>query len=160
MIPIGCVEERAPAAGAESGTAGPSNPYAKVVTPAERARLTNLYCGACHNVGGKDHDDLLAPPLVAIRRRYQMAYPEREAFIAAIIDFTHNAASQKALLRGPVDRFGAMPAMPHVPVDELREIAIHIFEGEIEIPAWWESHREEMRGQGGYYRNKGRNGTP
>lgn len=148
-ISAGCTDRTA-----GDGTSGnPSmprpNPYAKVVTPSERLRLTNIYCGACHNVGTRDHDQLLAPPFVAIRWRYRMSFPDRESFIARIIDFTHDPVPEKTLMRGPVQRFGVMPPMPHVPEDELREIAIHIFEGEIETPVWWESHRETMRGQRG-----------
>ncbi len=128
------------------------NPYAEVITPAERLRLTNIYCAACHNVGKRDHDQLLAPPLVAIRQRYQRSFPEREAFIDRIILFTHNPTSENTLMRGPVHRFGVMPPMPHIPEKELREIAIHIFEGDLEIPDWWETHREEMLGQRGPHR--------
>lgn len=46
--------------------------------------LLQQKCYACHSVTSKSHDEIIAPPLIAIVRRYKMSYTTKEEFIAAV----------------------------------------------------------------------------
>ena len=39
--------------------------------------LLKTKCYACHAVNTKSHDEIIAPPLAAVKRRYLMMYPEK-----------------------------------------------------------------------------------
>ena len=38
-------------------------------------------CYACHSVTTKSHDEIIAPPMVAVKRRYMKEYDSKEDFV-------------------------------------------------------------------------------
>ena len=47
------------------------------------AQLIKNNCFTCHNPAATSHDDMLAPPLVGMKYKYQQAFPSRDTFIYA-----------------------------------------------------------------------------
>lgn len=109
-------------------------------------------CYACHNPNTKSHDEIIAPPFVAVKRRYSMQYQSKEEFTNAVINWVQNPNEDKALMRGAVNEFKVMPKLP-LDSDVLRNIANYMYENEMEEPAWFEEHSKQMHGRG---KGKGR----
>ena len=53
----------------------------------EALKLIKQNCYACHSVTSKSHDDIMAPPLIAVKRRYKMSYLNEEEFILAFTNW-------------------------------------------------------------------------
>ena len=111
-------------------------------------------CMACHSVTGKTHDELIAPPMIAVKRRYSMMYDERDDFIKHIIDWAKDPKEENAIMRGAVNKFKTMPYL-NFEEDELNKIAEYIYENEMEKPDWFDDHFKEMHPNGKMGQGKG-----
>ena len=70
-------------------------------------KLMETYCYACHNPT-TEHDSRLAPPMIAIKKRYINNNRTKEAFIKDIQDWIKNPNEANAKMYGAVQRFGVM----------------------------------------------------
>jgi len=114
-------------------------------------------CYACHSVTAKSHDEIIAPPMVAIKRRFMKSYPTKSAFIEAMTNWVLDPTEETALMRGAVKQFNVMPKQPFNEGD-IHKIAGYIYENELEKPTWFEEHfnEEHPNGMGnGQGRGKG-----
>jgi len=102
--------------------------------------LLKRHCYACHNPNTASHDEIIAPPIEGIKSHYSKAYPEKNLFTEAMVSFVQNPQTEKALMKGPVKRFGLMPK-PAVSEDELKKIIIYIHDQKLEVPVWWADHK-------------------
>ncbi|MCB0631548.1 MAG: c-type cytochrome [Saprospiraceae bacterium] len=107
--------------------------------------LLKQNCYVCHNPAAPSHDEIVAPPLVAAKWRYSQSYSERAAFIENMTAYVHQPAADKALMRGPVRRFGVMPPTT-LSEDTIRSIVTYIYDNELEAPDWFAGHFEEEHG--------------
>lgn len=115
----------------------------------ESLTLFKQNCYACHSVVSKSHDEIIAPPMVAVKRRYLMSYPNKKEFIEAFTNWALNPIEENALMRGAVANFKIMPKQSFNRID-VEKIATYIFENEIEKPVWFENHfnNEHPNGMG------------
>lgn len=104
-------------------------------------------CYACHSVTTKSHDEIIAPPMIAIKRRYKMDYNTKEEFVNAITNWALNPTKEHALMRGAVMQFNVMPKQPFVK-DDLIKIADYMYDNELEKPEWFEKHFNEEHPNG------------
>ena len=111
-------------------------------TQSEGYMLFKNNCSACHSVTSKSHDDIIAPPMIVIKRRYIMSYRSKEEFIEAISEWALNPTEENALMRGAVMQFKVMPKQPFNK-DDLLKIAEYMYENELEKPEWFETHFNE-----------------
>lgn len=111
----------------------------EVVFDTEGLFLLKKHCYACHNPNTASHDEIIAPPLEGIKSHYMRRYPEKNRFSEAMESFVKNPQIEKALMKGPVNRFGLMPK-PVISEDELNKIIIHIRDQKLEVPVWWTDH--------------------
>jgi mono/diheme cytochrome c family protein len=124
-----------------------NNSNTLVVEENEGLLLMEQNCYACHNPNAKSHDELLAPPFAAIKRRYSKEYDNQNDFVAAIVNYATSPDSNKALMRGAINEFGLMPALP-IGKDKLSEIANYLYKNRPEEPEWFQEHFKEMHGKG------------
>ncbi len=117
----------------------------EVLADAEVTKAPMMSCYVCHNPQSVSHDEILAPPLVAVKYRYKSAYPEKEAFINAMINFVKEPSEDKALMRGPVKRFGVMPTIL-LSDSQLKMIVGYIYDKALEEPDWFAQHFEAQHG--------------
>ena len=113
-------------------------------------------CYACHSVTTKSHEEIIAPPMAAVKRRYMKEYDSKEDFVKAIVAYAIDPKTENALMIGAVDKFNAMPKQDFKE-DDLTKIASYIYDNEIETPEWFEDHfqQKHKNGQGiGNGRNK------
>ena len=108
----------------------------------EGKKLMETKCYACHNPKTASHDDILAPPLVAIKRRYSKAFDNRADFIDGIVKWSTNPNEDDALMRGAVNNFKVMPKMGFE-AEDMRKVAAYIYDNDIEEPVWFKAHFEE-----------------
>ncbi|MDO9039475.1 MAG: c-type cytochrome [Lutibacter sp.] len=104
-------------------------------------------CYACHSVTTKSHDEIIAPPMIAIKRRYKMNYETKEEFVNAITNWALNPTKEHALMRGAVMQFNVMPKQPFIK-DDLIKIADYLYDNELEKPEWFENHFNEQHPNG------------
>jgi cytochrome c551/c552 len=104
-------------------------------------------CYACHSVTTKSHDEIIAPPMIAIKRRYKMNYNTKEEFVNAITNWASNPTKEHALMRGAVMQFNVMPKQPFIK-DDLIKIADYMYDNELEKPEWFENHFNEQHPNG------------
>ncbi|RUA12595.1 MAG: hypothetical protein DSY82_00785 [Flavobacteriia bacterium] len=112
-------------------------------TDSEGYDLFKMRCYACHNPKAKSHDEIIAPPMAAVKRRYFMSYKTKDDFVNAVTKWALNPEEGRALMRGAVMRFKVMPKQAFKE-DELRKIAGYIYDNEIEQPEWFAAHEKEM----------------
>lgn len=104
-------------------------------------------CYVCHSVTSKSHDEIIAPPMEAVKRRYKMAYQNEEEFVQAITNWVIDPKEENALMRGAVANFKVMPKQPFNKED-IKKIAYYIYSNEIEKPDWFQKHFNEEHPNG------------
>jgi mono/diheme cytochrome c family protein len=129
---------------------------------AEALKLFQQKCYACHSVATKSHDEIIAPPMIAVKKRYSMQYDNKEDFVNAVVAYAIDPKAENALMIGAVNQFKAMPKQAFSE-DDLKKIATYIYENKIETPEWFEEHFQpnHKNGQGmGQGMGKGMGKTP
>ncbi|MBR09942.1 MAG: hypothetical protein CMP48_19920 [Rickettsiales bacterium] len=111
----------------------------------EDAKLIETTCYACHNPNTASHDDILAPPLAGIKQRYLRSYPDKEEFVSKMGDFVFEPSEEKAMMFGPVRRFGVMPKTA-LTKEQVMRIVNYIYANELPEPGWFAEHEREMHG--------------
>lgn len=107
--------------------------------------LLKTKCYACHNPNTKSHEEVIAPPLAAVKKRYLMMYKDKESFTKAITNWTLDPKEEKAIMRGAVAQYRVMPYQ-NFNEEEIKKIATYIYENELEAPEWFEVHEKEIHG--------------
>lgn len=116
---------------------------------AEALALFQQKCYACHSVSTKSHDEIIAPPMIAVKKRYSMQFDNKEDFVNAVVAYASDPKAENALMIGAVNKFKAMPKQAFQEED-LKKIATYIYDNEIETPEWFEEHFQQnhKNGQG------------
>ncbi len=122
----------------------------------EAYTLLKNQCYACHSVSSISHDEIIAPPMVAVKRRYSRMYDNKEDFVEAISKWALNPEKENAIMRGAVVQFDVMPKQVFKEED-LKKIAAYIYDNELEEPDWFKKHEKEMHGGNGRGKGMGRN---
>jgi nitrate reductase cytochrome c-type subunit len=107
--------------------------------------LMETQCYACHSP--KQSREFQAGPVMAeIKTQYLAAYPKREDFIQAIVDFVNDPVASSAIIKDAATRFTPMPKSLYKESD-LRAIAAYLFDYQVEIPAWYGAAYEQEFGK-------------
>ena len=109
--------------------------------------LLKNQCYACHSPVSSSHDEIIAPPMAAVKMRYSRSYRTKSEFVDAIVSWTMNPDQEKSLMRGAVDRFKQMPKQAFKE-DDMRKIATYVYDNELEEPFWFDAHQKEMHANG------------
>jgi len=109
-------------------------------------KLMETNCYVCHNPTTIEANRI-APPMIAIKKRYLMGNSSKEAFIKSMQDFVKNPIEENAIMYGAVEQFGVMPKQAF-PEETIKQIADYMFDFEIEKPAWFEEHYNQQHGNG------------
>lgn len=115
-------------------------------TQSTAAENVNRYCVVCHTSQNLPEESLIAPPLEAVKRRYQTEYPVRDTFIQQMTSFVLYPDHEKALMFGAVRRFQIMPKQP-IDSSAIAEIAAFIFDNRLDQPDWFEAHYQQSHPQ-------------
>lgn len=115
----------------------------------EGKELLEAKCYICHNPKS-DENNVLAPPMAAIKARYLKDHSTKESFANAIWKFVEKPTNEKVKMKGAVYRFGLMPYQSFNE-NEIRKISDYIFDYQIEEPSWFKEHWEQNHGDKNYH---------
>ncbi|RUA34483.1 MAG: hypothetical protein DSY77_05070 [Bacteroidetes bacterium] len=121
-----------------------SESIASSITSEKASNLMAINCYVCHDPKAGSHDDLLAPPLAGIKKRYRKATTDRTAFIERMSSFVFNPTEENAMMKGPVKRFGLLPKTA-LDQEQIKAIASYIYDNEIPAPSWFDEHEKQMQ---------------
>lgn len=107
----------------------------------EALQLVTKNCYSCHNPNSDSHDEIIAPPMIAVKNRYLREYNTEKAFIDAVVSYAKNPKQSKALMKGAVQKFKVMPQQNFSKTD-LQKIANYIYNNPIKEPEWFNNHFE------------------
>jgi len=102
--------------------------------------LMEKECYICHNPKST-RSDMIAPPMIAIKKHYIDGNTSKEAFSEALIKWVNDPEAETKM-PGAHKTFGSMPYLPYTD-DAIRQIAAYIYDYEIEKPEWFEAHFKE-----------------
>ncbi|MEN8123604.1 MAG: c-type cytochrome [Bacteroidota bacterium] len=109
--------------------------------------MLKTQCYICHSIDAPSHDNIIAPPLEAVKRRYSMQFKNKEDFINAVTKWTLNPTKENALMRGAVMQFNVMPKQ-NFKEEDIKKIAAYIFDNKLETPDWFDAHEKEIHSGG------------
>lgn len=109
-------------------------------------KLMETNCYVCHSATATE-ENRIAPPMIAIKKRYLMGNTAKEAFINSLQNFIKNPTQENAKMFGAVNRFGLMPKQAF-PEETIQKIADYMFDFKIEQPEWFEEHYNQQHGNG------------
>ena len=95
----------------------------------------NARCAICHNIDAKQ-GEMLAPPMVNIKRKYSRVFKNKEDFIKGVVDFTQSPEQGNAMMFGALKQFDVMPKLNYSD-EELKKAAEYIYSTEFEKPSWF-----------------------
>lgn len=113
----------------------------------EGLELMQQKCYTCHSVITKSHDDIIAPPMIAVKKRYMMAFDTKQEFVEAFTNWALNPVEENALMFGAVQKFKVMPKQ-EFKKDEIEKIANYVYDNDIETPEWFGAHFDEEHPNG------------
>lgn len=121
----------------------------------EGLKLMRQYCYACHSVTSISHNEIIAPPMQAVKHRYLRVFPEKDEFIDALTQWVINPTSETALMKGAVSKFNVMPKL-EIDKDDIFIIANYMYDNSLEKPSWFQNHfnsqhQNTRKGQGRSY---------
>ncbi len=93
-----------------------------------------------------DLNKRVAPPIAAVRLHYIGNYPDKASFVKAVANWVEHPDASKSMMRGAIRRFNIMPPIS-VAREDAEKIAAYIYQGDIEKPAGFDKHVEEVHGR-------------
>lgn len=105
--------------------------------------LLKTNCYVCHNPNSVSHENLIAPPMAAVKKRYLILYDTRDSFVDAVSKWVLNPIEENSIMRGAVSEFNVMPKQVFKE-EEVIKIATYIFENKLKEPEWFKNHEEGM----------------
>ncbi len=125
-----------------------SNYSSNLIQNTNGADLIKTNCYPCHSPVSASHDEIIAPPMAAVKMRYSRIYTNKDDFVEALVSWTMDPKPEKSLMKGAVDRFKQMPKQ-EFKEDDIRKIASFIFDNDLEAPEWFAAHEKEMHAKRG-----------
>ncbi len=98
-------------------------------------------CIACHGFENKTEEEMIAPPMYAVKRRYMKASKNKDEFINLMSNWVKNPQQEKVLMRDAAIEKGVMP---HLNYDEkdIMQIVNYLYETEMTKPEWFDAHQQ------------------
>lgn len=108
-------------------------------------------CMACHKY--QPESPMLAPPIFAVKNRYNRTYDDDKAWIDAVVSYVQKPSIEASIMPGAQKKFGLMPALP-LPEEDLRAIAEFLRTTDFKHPN--DSNCNESTGKRKQQRRKGK----
>ncbi|WP_445159338.1 Tll0287-like domain-containing protein [Mesohalobacter salilacus] len=105
--------------------------------------IMKTQCYTCHNPE-TEHDNRIAPPMVAVKMHYMRGNPTEEEFTQSILNFVNQPTKEKSKMKGAVSRFGVMPYQKFNE-SNIKSIASYMYNYKLDKPEWFDEH---IKGEG------------
>ena len=109
-------------------------------------KLMATYCYQCHDPKSAE-DNILAPPMVAVKNHYITEETTKEAFVADLLDWMNGPKEENSKMPDAIAKWGLMNHQVY-PDSVIVGIAEYMYDNEVEAPEWYQKHHEEMHGSG------------
>lgn len=109
-------------------------------------KLLATYCYTCHSPEASE-DNMLAPPMIAIKNHYIGEDTNKEEFVANLLEWMKKPQEENSKIPGALEKFGLMPHQVY-PDSVITAIGEYLYENEVQEPDWYQAHREKMYGKG------------
>lgn len=106
--------------------------------------LMSTYCYQCHDPK-MSIDNILAPPMIAVKNHYIMEETTKEAFTADLQAWMSGPKAENSKMPDAIAKYGLMNHQVY-PDSVIIGIAEYLYDNEVEQPEWYEKHHEEMHG--------------
>lgn len=107
-------------------------------------KLLSSYCYQCHDPKMSE-EDILAPPMIAVKNHYIMEETTREDFVADLVLWMSKPRVENSKMPDAIEKWGLMNHQVY-PDSVVIGIAKYIYDNKIEEPEWYKAHHEEMHG--------------
>ena len=104
--------------------------------------LYGQLCASCHTPNASVK---IAPPIFAVVDHVRQAYPQREDFIAQIIEWVDEPKEEVALMPGAIRKFNLMPKLGYSQND-VKEIAEYLFDKDTVLSKEYKEHKKKGHG--------------
>ena len=104
--------------------------------------LYGQLCASCHTPNASVK---IAPPIFAVVDHVRQAYPQRENFIAQIIEWVEEPKAEVALMPGAIRKFNLMPKLGYSQND-VEEIAEYLFDKDTVLSKEYKEHKKKSHG--------------
>jgi len=108
--------------------------------------LLEKECYTCHSPK-TPHQELIAPPMIAIKRHYLNATSSRDQFVKEIMNWVKSPNKENSKMPGALNKFGIMPYQTF-PDETILQIAEYLYDNEIETPDWFQNRMGRGKGKG------------
>ena len=99
--------------------------------------LLEKECYTCHNPKNPRHE-LIAPPMIAIKKHYLKATTSRDQFVKEIMDWVKSPNKENSKMPGAMNNIRIMPYQT-LPDETMSQRAEELYENEIEKPVWFQT---------------------
>jgi len=125
----------------------PIQTEAQVEALAQKGEKTlSTYCYQCHNPE-VSMDNMLAPPMIAVKNHYITEETTKEEFMADLRAWMAGPSEEKSKMPGALEKFGLMNHQIY-PDSVITVIGEYLYDNEVAEPEWYQEHHEEMHGKG------------
>lgn len=121
-----------------------------LITPAVQADTSHpgkekfiTLCMSCHKLDRSEQ--MVAPPVFAVRHHYIRAYPGRADFIAQVVEWLEEPDPNVSLMPGAMRRFNLMPKQ-ELTSEERENVAAFLYDANFNEPDWYREHFEQGHG--------------
>ena len=109
-------------------------------------KLLSTYCYQCHDPKSAE-ENILAPPMVAVKNHYITEETTKEAFVADLVLWMAKPKVENSKMPDAIEKWGLMNHQIY-PDSVIIGIGQYMYDYEIEEPEWYAKHHEEMHGDG------------
>ena len=107
--------------------------------------LLEKECYTCHNPK-TPHQELIAPPMIAIKKHYLKETTSRDEFVIEIMNWVKGPNKENSKMPGALNKFGIMPYQ-RFPEETISQIAEYLYDNDIDTPDWFQSHMGKGQGK-------------
>lgn len=109
-------------------------------------KLLSTYCYQCHDPKSSE-ENILAPPMVAVKNHYITEETTREDFVADLLIWMNEPKVENSKMPDAIEKYELMTHQIY-PDSVIIGIARYLYDNEVEAPEWYQKHHEEMHGSG------------
>lgn len=118
----------------------------KLISQKDAFEIISTDCYVCHSPVSISHDNLVAPPLVAVKMRYKKQFTTRVDFINGMTQFLDKPDEHQPIMKGAVKEKGKMMDL-FLTKGEARAISEYIYDNTLAVPDWFPEHYKEKHGE-------------
>lgn len=99
-------------------------------------------CYVCHSPEAFSAEAVLAPAFVEVKERYLEKYPDKNAFVNAMVSYVNKPNEEHSLMTEYIEKLKIMPD-PTIDSSAIASIVNFIYDNELAYPEWYPAFYKE-----------------